>query len=275
VIQPELNEDPADHELRRTILFSEPLIPMTTASLADENRKLAQAIQAHRARQRHDDYSALLGFVAANRASRWSASIWKTLGGLYRSSGYYSRAMEAWENAYSAARQERSQPASSVADIALGELAELNSRLGRFDRIKELLVDAATRQLSGPAAVKIDAAREGLGRWTTPPKGLPVWPDGLGQDLQRLAPGGSRAHGASGGDFNPARRVPRRSCELSVKAGLDLVPAQRGPSSPVPGPVGRALEGGPLRRHRGTQRGKLLAPGSHIWRGGRGDRRCP
>ena len=51
-----------------------------------------------------------------------------------------------------------------LADRAIGELAELNSRLGRHERVETILKEIEGRSLIGPATEKITAAREGV--WT-------------------------------------------------------------------------------------------------------------
>src|SRR5207247_6862822 len=44
----------------------------------------------------------------------------------------------------------------------VGELADLNARLGRYDSLEKLFVELGNRDVHGPATEKLTAAREGL-----------------------------------------------------------------------------------------------------------------
>jgi RHS repeat-associated protein len=52
--------------------------------------------------------------------------------------------------------------ARAIVDKAVGELAELNARLGRYDRLEKLFGELGNREISGPATEKLTGEREGL-----------------------------------------------------------------------------------------------------------------
>jgi hypothetical protein len=97
-----------------------------------------------------------------NPGSRWRASLLTNLGHIYRRTGYFSRALDAWEEAWKLAKDETEPKLKVIADRAVGELAQLNASLGRFERLEQLFEDIKGRDLRGPATEKIAGAREGL-----------------------------------------------------------------------------------------------------------------
>ena len=84
------------------------------------------------------------------------------LGVVYRRTGYFLRALEAWEEAWKLGKSETEADARAIVDKAVGELAELNARLGRFQRLEQLFAEVGNREISGPATEKLTGAREGL-----------------------------------------------------------------------------------------------------------------
>ncbi|HMJ67077.1 MAG TPA: hypothetical protein VK615_17165, partial [Candidatus Binatia bacterium] len=155
-------DPPTEAEIFRARIFGEPIVPMSKPSTADENRALAQALLAFLDRANNEDLAGLLGFLSQYPDSTWRASLLLNLGILYRKTGYFRRALAAWEEAWRLSKSETEQKAKAVADLAISELLELNARLGRFDTLELLFIEIAGRDIRGPATEKVTGAREGL-----------------------------------------------------------------------------------------------------------------
>lgn len=155
------SEQPTDHEFFRARVFAEPLVPVG-ATTSGENKALAAALMAFSQRTKHDDVSAVSSFLAQNPQSTWRASLLYNLGILYRRGGYFTKALAAWEEAWVLAKTATQPYARAMADGAIGELAELNARLGRFDRLDTIFQEVQGRDIRGGATEKITGAREGL-----------------------------------------------------------------------------------------------------------------
>ena len=158
---PVFSNPPADQEIFRARVFAEPLVPMGKTTAA-ENTLLAQALLSFLARTKSDDVAPISEFLEQNPQSAWRASLLTDLGIVYRNSGYFTKALEAWEEAWQLGKAENEPNAYAIATRAVGELIELNARLGRYDRLDQLFLAIQGRNISGPATVKISGARQGL-----------------------------------------------------------------------------------------------------------------
>lgn len=158
---PLFSSQPTEAEIRHARIFEEPLLPMGRPS-ATENKDLARALQTFLRAKDQDDASALTGFLKRHPHSAWRASLLTNLGMVYRKTGYFSRALSAWEAAWEASKKETGLAERALADRAAGELADLRARLGQDERLQALLAELDGRDLRGPATEKMTAAREGL-----------------------------------------------------------------------------------------------------------------
>src|SRR6185503_6193585 len=108
-----------------------------------ENKALADAITVYLSRGSSEEVSAFDGFLARHPESAWRAALLTDLGIVYRRSGYFTKALAAWEEAWRLLRTETEPRAKAMGDRAVSELAELNARLGRFDRLEPLFAEIA------------------------------------------------------------------------------------------------------------------------------------
>src|SRR5262249_5299798 len=125
-------------------------------------KALAKALLAFVHRTSSDEVLGLVSFLAEYPRSAWKASLLLNLGQVYRRTGYFSKALTAWEEAWNLAGPASGPNANVIGDNAVGELLELYARLGRFDRLESVLQQISGRDIRGPATVKLTAAREGL-----------------------------------------------------------------------------------------------------------------
>jgi hypothetical protein len=154
--------DPSDEEISGLRILDEPLYPVLGQPIPGENRLLAAALSRFMAASGAERLAALRSFVMSYPASRWHAAVALDLGLLYRREGYYSRAIEALEDAWSLSRNETAPLAHAGADRAVGELASLYDGLGRVDQLEALLAEIKDRDVRGSAGEKVFASRQGL-----------------------------------------------------------------------------------------------------------------
>jgi RHS repeat-associated protein len=156
------SDEPTDAEFFNSRVFPEPLIPVSGKRDADENRALALALTNFSKAANAEDTDLLTAHLERFPNSPWRASLLANLGAIYRSTAYWSKALKAWEESWSLLRGEEGPKTAMLADFVLGELAQLNARLGRFDRLESLFQETAQRDVRGPATEKVAGARQGL-----------------------------------------------------------------------------------------------------------------
>ena len=143
-------------------IFAEPLIPIGGVASDAENADLRGAVQTFANRSRNEDFQSLTGFLATHPGSRWKASLLLQLGLVHYHTGYFSRAIADWEEAWKLSKSAKEPLPKAVADEAVGELAKMYARLGRYESLETLFKEIEGRDIRGPATEKITGAREGL-----------------------------------------------------------------------------------------------------------------
>jgi len=153
---------PTPSDISNARIFDEPLIPIGDEPSADENRALADALTDYACRTNLDDFSSLNDFLGSYPNSAWSGSLLLHLGTEYYNYGYYSKALDSWEQAWQRLKNTTDPRGKPQADRALGELARMYSKLGRMKELSGLLASAANRSLTGPGVQLIHSAQQGL-----------------------------------------------------------------------------------------------------------------
>ena len=151
--------------------FAEPLVAAGPTTPA-EDEALLQAAGSYDQRRDPDDFSSLTGFLAAYPHSGWRVAVLANLGIDYLHYGYFSRAIDAWEAAWSAGKGAADRRARALVDRAIGELLRLHAGLGHQDRLAVLLEDVGERPLSGSATEMVQYARDTLWVMRTDPRHL-------------------------------------------------------------------------------------------------------
>lgn len=160
----------AAEAVTRTKVFEEPLVPIGPMPPREESQALAGAIETYLAARRNDAVEPFQTFLEKYPNSSWRASLLLNLGLTYRYTGYFSRAIQAWETAWGASKASKDARGMAVADRAGTELADLDARLGRTSELEVMLKELEKRPLRGSAASRLQAAKEGLGRIRTTPE---------------------------------------------------------------------------------------------------------
>jgi RHS repeat-associated protein len=154
--------NPTAQDITYTRLFEEPLVPIGAEPGPAENAALVAALLAYANRSSPDDVSSLTGFLDAHPRSAWNAALLTNLGLEFYNTGYYSRALEAWNRAWALAQGATDLQGKALADRAVGEFACMLARVGRMGELEALLETLAHRAFRGAATERIAGAREGL-----------------------------------------------------------------------------------------------------------------
>jgi RHS repeat-associated protein len=149
-------------EISRARIFEEPLVPIGGEPSLAENAALTQALVGYAQRTGPDDYSSLTTFLESHPQSAWRAALLVNLGIEYYNTARYSRALEAWRQAWELGQRAADGQGKALADRAAGELAYLYARLGRMNDLGALLGAAQGRVFVGRATELITGARESL-----------------------------------------------------------------------------------------------------------------
>jgi tetratricopeptide (TPR) repeat protein len=132
------------------------------ATSEKEDSALLLAIAAYDKRSKLDDFSSLTDFLKDHPQSGWTPAVLTNLGLLYLHYGYFSKALQSWEQAWQGGRSATDPQARALIDRAIGELLRLEAAIGRFDRVAALFAEMGDRPISGSATELVQIAREDL-----------------------------------------------------------------------------------------------------------------
>ena len=139
---PRFSESPSDLEFRRVRVFAEALVPVGRPTRPDENRALASALMAYVATGNTEAVSSLLQVLLRYPNSPWRPSLMANVATVFSQTGYYSRALRSWDEAWRLTKDARDANGRMVADYALGQWCDLVVRLGQREllatRMKEI-----------------------------------------------------------------------------------------------------------------------------------------
>lgn len=156
------SKNPTDEEIYAVHFFEEPLVPAKGIVSSEENKDLVYALINYSQRTNPDDFTALNSFLDKYPKSRWQGALLADLGIVYRRTGYYSKAMEAWEKSWSILKDEQEPKIIVLADRVVSELLMLNSWVGRVERMESLVKEIGDRVMEGPASERVSSARSAL-----------------------------------------------------------------------------------------------------------------
>jgi hypothetical protein len=123
-----LSDSPSDSEIWRAHIFGEPLVPLGQTS-PEDNRALGRALTSYLHRTNGDDFSSLTAYLDSHPNSPWRASVLAGLGVVYRYNGWFSKALDAWEEAWKPAKAETQPQGASWAYVdALDMRQGLNAK---------------------------------------------------------------------------------------------------------------------------------------------------
>jgi RHS repeat-associated protein len=167
-LTPVFSEQPTDQEIFRARVFEEPLVPLGMTSPA-ENHALTEALTTYLQAGAGEKTESVEAFLSSRPDSPWRPSLLLNLGLVYRHTGYFSRALTGWEEAWKLAKSAPDAHGRAVADRSLAELATLNARLGRIDDLEANLGQVVGRRVGGSAGEKLTYARQAVSMMRTEP----------------------------------------------------------------------------------------------------------
>jgi len=157
---PEFSAAPRDDEFLHARGFPSALVPMGGRTTVEENKDLADAMLAHWRGNETVKIEAITGFLEKHPKSPWRASLMAGLGVDYRQAGYFSRAIEVWEDAWRLSRNEKQLMAREVADQVVADLAQMYAWAGNANKLQLLFAEMGSRQVRGNSTEKISHARQ-------------------------------------------------------------------------------------------------------------------
>lgn len=223
------------------------LLVATTPTTPEQDSALLAAVRAFApegdtttARKDFPDRAKpFLDFLAQYPSSGWAMALHINLGLGYHRSGYYSRALASYEQAWALGKHSTiNNEAKRLADRAVGELLRMHARIGHMDQIDALLAEISNRDIQGSATELVTGAKEGVWLMRNRPEiAFLCGPKALVNVLQRS--GGTKeqiliAHGAESG---PKGFSLTQLSELASKTGLQHRIIKREPGQPIPAPA--------------------------------------
>ena len=230
---PLFSDPPTDEEILHARIFEGSLIPLGSTS-PGENKALAAAIKTFRVRSVRDDFSALVNFLENNPHSVWRPSLLLNLGTTFRKTGYFTKALAVWQEAWEFTKTRTEPAATTTANLALAELLDLNASLGRFDLLEKLLQETEGRDIRGSATEKVTGAKEGL--WSMrnrPEESFRCGPFALERICALVMPGGF-SHEKIDACKSTTNGIPLSAVRsLARDLGLNYVTASRKPGADI------------------------------------------
>jgi len=158
---PTFSASPTIAEIKAVRIFDEPLVPLGAPSQA-ENDALATALVAFASRTSADDFSALEDFLKSEPDGHWHASVLFNLGWEYYNTGYYSKTISAWQEAWDELQGAQDEAARQLADRCIGELAKMHARIGDAEKLETIFNEVGDRPLTGSASELMAGAKQAL-----------------------------------------------------------------------------------------------------------------
>lgn len=152
-----LSSHPTDSEIASIRIFAEPLLRVGEQQ---DNSELAELLRDYLERPDPTDTSRISAF--ARKQSGWQASLLANIGSVERDSGFFTRALATWREAWMLTKASSDSNAQSIANYVAGELAETLAHLGKLTECESLLKELEARQLYGSTTQKVVRAREAL-----------------------------------------------------------------------------------------------------------------
>ena len=223
---------PTDAEFYRARVFEEPLVPSPGGVNPSEDAALAALILDPARESASNDVEPFAAFLRAHPGSRWKGSLLLDLGIVYRHTGYFTRALDAWEQSWGLLKGESDPRLKALADRAVGELAELNSRLGRQERLSQLFTEIEARDVRGPASERVNAAREGYSvMQKEPERAFLCGPFGLDRILASVRQGYVRDQKIADAKSTRQGTSLLQMLQLADSVGLKMQVARRSPGA--------------------------------------------
>ena len=112
------SDSPSDTEFFHAHLFSEPLVPIDGSTSVRENKALAASLTAFAKTGNAETTAPITDFLKQYPNSAWKASLLTNLGILYKRTGYWTKALDAWDEAWNLSKSATGQQERAALPIA-------------------------------------------------------------------------------------------------------------------------------------------------------------
>ncbi len=153
---------PSDGDITYSRAFQEPLVPVGGKTTSDEDHALGAAIRDYVKRTDVEDVSALTGFTDQFPNSAWRPALDLNLAQVMYHTGNFSKALETWGDAWARTQNLTDATGQKIANLAVGQLAEMKARIGRTDELDALYKQIKGRNVSGTSRTTFGPGRAGL-----------------------------------------------------------------------------------------------------------------
>src|SRR5260221_2225275 len=160
--RPVFSSVPTDGEILRARVFPEPIVPIG-ASSPEENAALGAALLAYVDHREPNTLGPIARFMETHPTSVWQPSLLLNAGLVFLQQGFFTRAAQDFRIAWGLAKDTPTPAARAIADQAVGQLLQLESRLGHAEVVEALLAEVSARPLTGAATEQRSNARQAVG----------------------------------------------------------------------------------------------------------------
>lgn len=130
----------------------------------NEATTLQRVLATYRSGGDAENVAAISDYLVQQPDSPWRVSLLTNLGLVYYRTGYFSKAIAMWDQAWKDGKASGDPEQRAIAEHAFGELVRMHARLGHAREVEKLLAELGERKLIGGASEAVAGAREGL--WT-------------------------------------------------------------------------------------------------------------
>jgi RHS repeat-associated protein len=159
--RPVLSTVPTDGEILRARVLPEPLVPIGQTA-ADVNVALGSALLAYVDQREPDTLGPVGRFMETHPTSPWQPSLLLNAGLVFLHQGFITRAAHYFRYAWTLSKDVPGPAARTIADQAVGQLLQLESRLGHADVVEALIAEVGTRPLAGAASEQFSNAKQAV-----------------------------------------------------------------------------------------------------------------
>ena len=153
---------PSREELERGLPLAISAAAVGEARDVRENRRFLAAVQSLENWRRVDRFPVAERFLEDFPDSAWRPALLANLGRIYYEKGYFSKAVEVWEETWLLTLGETDEQTMRLAEDVGVELASLYARLGRRDELRNVVAILDRRSLTGPITERFELVREAL-----------------------------------------------------------------------------------------------------------------
>ena len=160
---------PTQAEITRARVFQEPLLPVHGIPTAEQNLALSRVLTTYLNGGGGENTAPIEAILEAHSLGPWQASLLLNVGIVYLRTGRPSRALRAFAEAWALASTATDAFSKAVADMAVGQWAQVLARVGQVTELHKVLAEVEGRTIGGTAGELLQEGREGAHLMATQP----------------------------------------------------------------------------------------------------------